>query len=140
MGKSVPKVFLDTNVLVYANDARDANKQRRAIDVVSEAIRTRQGVVSTQVLQEYAVVASTKLNQDEEAILRQLLTLEILEVVTVDPPLIRRSLEMSGRYRISYWDACILVAAEAAHCPLLLSEDLNAGQLYAATRVENPFA
>lgn len=133
------KVFLDTNVVVYANDARDPDKQARAIDVVSDAIRTSAGVVSTQVLQEYAAVASTKLNQDDESILRQLLTLETLEVVVVGPGLIRRSVEMSGRYRISHWDACILAAAEAAHCPLLLSEDLNAGQLYAATRVENPF-
>ena len=133
------KVFLDTNVVVYANDARDQEKQERAIDIVSEAIHTSTGVISTQVLQEYAVVAATKLNQEEEAILRQLLALETLEVVVVGPPLIRRAVEMSGRYRISQWDASILAAAEAAHCPLLLSEDLNAGQFYAATRVENPF-
>lgn len=135
----MPKVFLDTNVIVYANDARDPAKQARAIDVVSDAIRTSDGVISTQVLQEYAVAAATKLRQNEETILRQLLTLETLEVVAVSPALVRRSVEMSGRYRISHWDACILAAAEAAHCPLLLSEDLNAGQLYAATRVENPF-
>ena len=135
----MPKVFLDTNVIVYANDARDPAKQARAIDVVSDAIRTSHGVISTQVLQEYAVAAATKLRQNEETILRQLLTLETLEVVAVSPALVRRSVEMSGRYRISHWDACILAAAEAAHCPLLLSEDLNAGQLYAATRVENPF-
>ncbi len=133
------KVFLDTNVIVYANDARDPDKQARAIDVVSDAIRTSNGVVSTQVLQEYAVVAAVKLKQAEEAILRQLITLETLEVVAVSPALIRRAVGMSGRYRISHWDACILATAEAAHCPLLLSEDLNAGQLYAATRVENPF-
>ena len=133
------KVFLDTNIVVYANDARDPDKQARAIDVVSDAIRTSDGVISTQVLQEYAVAAATKLRQNEETILRQLLTLETLEVVAVSPALVRRSVEMSGRYRISHWDACILAAAEAAHCPLLLSEDLNAGQLYAATRVENPF-
>ncbi len=135
----VTKVFLDTNIIVYANDARDPDKQARAIDVVSDALRTRTGVLSTQVLQEYAVVAAVKLQQAEEAILRQLITLETLEVVAVSPALIRRAVGMSGRYRISHWDACILAAAEAAHCPLLLTEDLNAGQLYAATRVENPF-
>ena len=66
------KVFLDSNVIVYANDARDTVKQQRAIDLVTAAIREGTGVVSTQVLQEYAVAASTKLAQDEDAILRQL--------------------------------------------------------------------
>ncbi len=134
------KVFLDTNVIVYANDARDPLKQERAIDIVSVAIREGTGVVSTQVLQEYAVTASTKLAQDDDAILRQLQSLESLEIVVVQPPLIRRALEVSRRYRISYWDACILAAAEHARCPVVLSEDLNSGQLYASTRVDNPFA
>lgn len=133
------KVFLDTNVIIYANDARDSVKQQRSIDLVTTSIREATGVVSTQVLQEYAVVASTKLAQDEDAILRQLHTLESMEVVLVNPPLIRRALEMSRRYRISYWDACILAAAEHSRCSVVLSEDLNSGQLYATTRVENPF-
>ena len=133
------KVFLDTNVIVYANDARDTAKQERAIDVVTMAIRDATGVVSTQVLQEYVFAASTKLAQNDDAILRQLQALESLEVVIVPPPLIRRALEVSGRYRISYWDACILAAAEHARCPVVLSEDLNCGQLYAGVRVENPF-
>ncbi len=134
------KVFLDTNVIVYANDARDLVKQKQAIDIVTVAIREATGVISTQVLQEYAVAASKKLAQAEEAIPRQLQSLESMEVVVVHPPLIRRALEVSGRYRISYWDACILAAAEQARCSVVLSEDLNAGQLYANTRVDNPFA
>lgn len=59
----MPKVFLDTNVIVYANDARDLGKQERAIQVIGDAMRARNGVVSTQVLQEYAVVADTRLSQ-----------------------------------------------------------------------------
>jgi predicted nucleic acid-binding protein len=56
----VAKVFLDTNVIVYANDARDTVKQQRSIDLVTTSIRDA-GVVSTQILEEYVVVASTKL-------------------------------------------------------------------------------
>ena len=134
------KVFIDTNVVVYANDARDPVRQQRAVEVVSETIRSGSGVVSTQVLQEYAAVAAGKLGQGLDAILRQLHALEALEVVAVDAALIRRSVEMAERYRISHWDACILAAAEAARCGTLLSEDLNPGQLYADTRVVNPFS
>lgn len=136
---AVGKVFLDTNVVVYANDARDPGKQERAIAVIEDAIRTRNGVVSTQVLQEYAVVADTRLSQDPDAILRQLRALESLEVVLIAPQTIRRALEIRLRYQIGYWDACILAAAEWAACAIVLSEDLNPGQLYAGMQVQNPF-
>jgi predicted nucleic acid-binding protein len=134
------KSFLDTNLVVYANDARVPEKQARAIEVVARAIRDRTGVISTQVMQEYAVVAGSKLHQDADTILRQLLLLESLEVVQITPALIRRGLELQYRYQIDYWDASILAAAEHAHCGVLLSEDLNPGQLYATVRIENPFA
>jgi len=135
----VNKVFLDTNVIVYANDARDARKQAVAIDWVTRAIRDRIGVISTQVLQEYAVVAATKLGQAPDVVSRQLLLLESLEVIQITPALIRRSLELQFRYQIDFWDASILAAAEHANCAVLLSEDLNPGQLYANVKVQNPF-
>ena len=134
------KVFLDTNLIVYANDTRDAQKQARAIELITTAMREGTGVISTQVMQEYAVVAAGKLRQDPDTILRQLLLLETLEVVQITPALIRRALELQFRYQIDYWDAGILAAAEHARCHLLWSEDLNPGQLYATVRVENPFA
>lgn len=134
------KSFLDTNLIVYANDARTPEKQARAIEVVTRAMRDGTGVISTQVMQEYAVVAGGKLHQDPDTILRQLLLLESLEVVEITPALIRRGLELQFRYQIDYWDASILAAAEHAQCAVLLTEDLNPGQLYATVRIENPFA
>jgi len=133
------KRFLDTNVIVCANDVRLPEKQARAIEVVTRAIRDGSGVISTQVMQEYAVVAGSKLHQDPDTILRQLLLLESLEVVLITPALIRRGLELQFRYQIDYWDASILAAAEHAQCSVLLTEDLNPGQLYANVRIENPF-
>ena len=113
------KVFLDTNLIVYANDTRDAQKQARAIELITTAMREGTGVISTQVMQEYAVVAAGKLRQDPDTILRQLLLLETLEVVQITPALIRRALELQFRYQIDYWDAGILAAAEHARCHLL---------------------
>jgi len=133
------KAFLDTNLIVYANDARVPEKQSRAIEVVTQAMRDGTGVISTQVMQEYAVVADSKLHQDPDTILRQLLLLESLEVVQITPALIRRGLELQFRYQIDYWDASILASAEHARCTVLLTEDLNPGQLYAAVRTVNPF-
>ncbi len=134
------KVFLDTNIIVYANDPRDAKKRSRAIECITRVMDDGAGVVSTQVLQEYAAIAHAKLHQDQDLILAQLLLLESLEVVLIRPAIIRRALELQWRYRIDYWDASILAAAEHARCTVLLSEDLNPGRLYANVRVENPLA
>ena len=56
------KYFIDTNVLIYANDAQDTNKQTQAIQLVSQLMRNDTGVLSTQVMQEYAMWLSTNLD------------------------------------------------------------------------------
>jgi predicted nucleic acid-binding protein len=134
------KTFIDTNIIIYANDARDEQKQKRALAIVAEHMRLGTGVISTQVLQEYAHVALNKLHQRQDVILRQLVLLEGLEVIPQNPALIRRSVEIKATYQISFWDACIISAAEHAKCNIILSEDLNNGQFYSGIAMENPFA
>ena len=56
--------FFDTNVLVYADDKAAPAKQRRAVALVTDHRRTRTGVVSLQVLQEYFVTVTRKLHVD----------------------------------------------------------------------------
>ena len=133
------RVFIDTNIIVYANDARDNDKQHSALDIIAQHMKGGTGVISTQVLQEYAHVALTKLNQRQDVVLRQLVLLEGLDIVYQSPALIRRSIEIRAAYRISFWDACIISAAEHASCDVILSEDLNAGQSYSGINMENPF-
>lgn len=132
--------FLDSNVVVYANDGREPAKQKRALDLIADAMRTGNGVISTQVLQEYANVALTKLGQRQDVVLRQLALLERLEVVAQTPALVRRAVELHGLYGIAFWDAAIVAAAENRGCDRILSEDLNAGQFYGGVVVSNPFA
>ena len=134
------KAFIDTNVLVYANDQRDARKQETAIALVECLLRDGSGVISTQVLQEYVVTARARLGLDADVILRQVAVLETLEFVVVTPPLIRRAVEIAARYQLNYWDAAIVAAAELARCARIVSEDFSHDTLYAGIRVENPFA
>ncbi len=82
------KEFIDTNIVVYANDAADPRKQDRAIELIRRLIETGNGVVSSQVLVEYTAVATGKLGQPHEAVTRQLFNLERLEVVLVNGTLI----------------------------------------------------
>lgn len=132
--------FIDSNVVVFANDGRDAAKQKVALAVIGDAIRSGNGVISTQVLQEYANVALGKLGQRQDVVLRQLALLERLQVVSQTPVLVRRGVELQGLYGISFWDAAMVAAAESRGCARILSEDLNAGQFYTGVAVINPFS
>ena len=133
------QIFIDTNIFVYANDARDTEKQKKAISIITNLVKTQEGVVSTQVLQEYAYVAIAKLRQRAEIVLRQLKILETFEVVNQSPELIRRAVEIMQTYKISFWDSCIISNAEQANCSQIYSEDLNSGQYYSGVKIVNPF-
>lgn len=130
--------FIDTNILVYANDRRDPSKQARALQVISEAILSGTGVISIQVLQEYANTALNKLKQERMIVLNQLALLNQLNVVEPTPQMVTRAVELTGIFPLSFWDASIVAAAETAGCQKLLSEDLNSGQYYGLVRVVNP--
>lgn len=134
------RVFIDTNVIVYANDRRDPAKQQRAMAVVAEHMRSGTAVVSTQVLQEYANVALTQLKQEDAVVLRILRLLESLKVVSMSAALVRRAVEIRKVYDVGFWDACIIGAAEEADCDSILSEDFNADQYYGGIVVVNPFS
>lgn len=130
--------FIDTNLIVYANDRRDKAKQASALAVVRKAIREGSGIISVQVLQEYANTALTKLGQEPTVVLRQLALLESMRVVCPDARMVSRAVELKSLYQISFWDASILAAAESTGCSRLLTEDLNDGQMYGSIRVMNP--
>ncbi|MEX1119299.1 MAG: PIN domain-containing protein [Terrimicrobiaceae bacterium] len=133
-------IFIDSNIVVYANDSRNSGKQQIALKIVSDALRSGTGVISTQVLQEYANVALGKLAQRQDVVLRQLAILERLVIVPQTPTLVRRAVELRTLYGISFWDASIVSAAESSECREIFSEDLNAGQFYGRAVVVNPFA
>ncbi len=133
------KYFIDTNILVYANDSRDQKKQTEAINLIKKLIKKGNAVISTQVLGEYAHVALNKLKQKPEIVIRQIKIFENFEVIKQSPDIITRGIELKILYKISFWDACILAAAEISKCNILLSEDLSTGQFYSGIKTINPF-
>lgn len=132
------KSFIDTNVLVYAVDDDSPAKQHIARALITE--QSGNAVVSTQVLQEYFVAATRKLNiaplQAKEIINA---TRNAFETIQVSPELINRAIDGSILWQVSFRDALIIAAAEDAACAVVFSEDLNPGQRYGGVRVENPF-
>jgi predicted nucleic acid-binding protein len=132
--------FLDTNVLLYAaaGKADFPSKFRRA----SELLLERRFGLSTQVLQEFFVNVTTKSAMGPMPIAEAKQWLKRLNkqpCVIVDRPLIETAIQISQRYRINYWDAAILAAAERLGAEIVYTEDLNHGQSYGPVRVINPF-
>jgi len=66
------------------------------------------GVISYQVLQEYANTALTKLHQQHTIVLRQLTLLESFEIVLLKPLLIRRAIGIRNAYGITFRDSSII--------------------------------
>ena len=134
------RVFFDTNVLVYAalGTGKDERKRKRALELIeSEDFGT-----SAQVLQEFFVTVVRKASRPLSAAtaLEWIEQLTAFPCQTIDHQLVRIAIEQSERYAISYWDAAILVAAEALGTHTVYSEDLNDGQRYGRVRVVNPFS
>jgi predicted nucleic acid-binding protein len=134
------RLFVDTNVWVYAVDVADPAKQARARAVTAPG----QGsdiVVSSQVLGEFYVITTRKLARplaeaDAAAMVERL---RYLPVVSVDADLVSRAIAGSREWHVSFWDALIIRAAEAAGCNVVLSEDLAEDQAYGAISVRDPF-
>jgi predicted nucleic acid-binding protein len=133
------KRFLDSNVLVYAFDAKDPDKQRVAQDILQSAALQQSAVVSTQVLAETYNVLTIKLRVDPLTAREAIRAAARLEVVDMTPDLVLQAIDCSITDRISIWDAGIVVAAQAAACRELVTEDLNPGQVIRGVRVVNPF-
>jgi predicted nucleic acid-binding protein len=132
------KVFLDTNILVYSLDQADAAKKARCRGLIRSLTAESKGVISTQVMQEFYVAATSKLGAEPLLTKDILRSLERFETVVVSPTLIKDAIDCSIINRLSFWDALIVVSAESAQCEVLWTEDLNHGQIIRGVRIENP--
>ncbi len=135
------KAFVDTNVLVYAYDRGAAGKQARSQELLTLLWMDKQGVISTQVLQEFCVTVRHKfvqplsLQQVREAVF----VYQRWQMVVNSADSILRALEVEQRYQLSFRDAMIVQAAASGGCEILYSEDLSHGQEYEGVLVLNPF-
>ena len=132
-------VFLDTNVLLYADDADAGPKTERARALLRRCMVDRTGVLSTQVLQEYYVNARKKLRMEGAAARARVELYLAFEVITISPALLLAAVDLHRLDSVSFWDALIIRAAEQAGCDTLYSEHLQAGRRFGGVRVVNPF-
>lgn len=127
--------FFDTNVLLYLLSGADARADR------AEAVLASGGVISVQVLNEFAAVAARKLRMPMAEIREVLATIRaVCKIVPVSEETHDKGLELAERYGLSIYDAMIVASALLAGCKALLSEDMQDGQIIEGSlEIRNPF-
>ena len=134
-------VFVDASVFLYARDAGEPAKQPRATSWLEYLWREQAGRTSLQVLSEYYVNATRKLDpglSPEEA-WDDVTALFTWRPHPVDEALLQCGRDIERRYRLSWWDSLVLGAAQLQGCSLLLSEDFRDGGVYGSVTVRSPF-
>ena len=135
------KAFVDTNVLIYAHDVDAAEKHQIAKAVLQTLWTERTGVLSTQVLQEFYVNVTRKIQSPlSKDLARLVVSSYAIWCVDTTAAEISTAFRIEDESRIGFWDALIISAAAKSGATRILSEDLNAGQRIAGVLVENPFA
>jgi predicted nucleic acid-binding protein len=135
-------VFVDTNVLVYAHDASETARQPVAQAVLGELWNRRAGALSTQVLQEFYVVATRKFDppmprRDARGLVDAYTNWRLVQI---DVPLILAASQLEERHTLSFGDALIVEAARRAGAARLVTQDLQAGRRLAGVLIDNPFS
>lgn len=139
---SAGSAFVDSNILLYAFLSKEPVKARKATALLDELSRTRSGVMSYQVLQEFVNVMRKGARPPMDVDRCEHIVSEMagrFEMVSPSLTLLQRALQLHSRYQISWYDALIVAAAQAGRCAVLYSEDLSSGQDYGDVRVINPF-
>ncbi len=134
--------FLDTNVLVYTFDQDNPHKRDQALLLVEHALQSGDGLISTQVVQEFCNLALRKFAVPLSAgECRAYLDEVLLPLCRVFPSegLFREALVLCEQHQLSWYDSLIVAAARAAGCATLYTEDLQNGMRFGGLVVRNPF-
>jgi len=136
------KYFIDTNIFVYTFDLRNKNKRNIAHDLIRKALSSQKGCISYQVVQEFLNVSLKKFEkpltlQDCQYYLNTVL--DPLCEVYAGIGLFMNALDISDRWKYSFYDSLIISAALSSKCRILYSEDLHHQQKIQDLEIINPF-
>lgn len=127
------KPFFDTNILLYLLSSDSRADQ-------AETLIADGGVISVQVLNEFASVASRKLKMDWSEIQDILTTIKtICRVVPITLEIHESGIAIAEKYKLSFYDSLILAAASHSECRIVYSEDMQDGQRIKNITIQNPF-
>ncbi len=131
--------FVDTNIFIYAQDASHPKKREQALDLLQRLSSQGRILISTQVLQEFAGVATRKLKlslPETHALLDELAK---LPVCTIDASTVKDAVTIHFAHQLSYFDSQVVACAAQNGCTYLYSEDMANGQTIKGVTIVNPF-
>jgi predicted nucleic acid-binding protein len=137
------RVFVDTNVLVYAYDRSEPEKQKQALWVLDRLVLAGRGVIDTQIIAEFFVAVTRKISNPlsvDEAYERVQNYLRVWPVLVVSEMVVLEAARGVRDHKFSFWDAQIWAAARLNQIPVVFSEDFNAGSVIEGIRFVNPFS
>ena len=133
--------FVDTNVLVYARDLSEPDKQPLAAAWMAQLWRDESGRTSIQVLNEYYVTVTRKLSPGLDPTLARddIRDLNAWRPAVIDRATMDTAWDLEDRFSLSWWDSLIVASAIGLGCDRLLTEDLADGQIFDGVVVVHPF-
>ncbi len=133
--------FVDANVFLYTQDVRDPRKREIADTLLARLWGDQAGRTSIQVLNEYYSVLTRKFRHAvaHEVVWADIEALMAWNPLPVDAEVMHRARHLELRYRLNWWDAMIVAAAQLQDCRILYSEDLHHGAVFDFVQVRNPF-
>ena len=131
--------FIDTNILIYTDDADSPEKQKVAVKLIESGWHNGNAVLSTQVLQEYFSASTRKLHLPADKAQRKIELLSHLEIASIGHQDIVRAIELHRLHSFSFWDSLIVRMAQKTGCAILYSEDMQHGQKLGGLKIINPF-
>lgn len=137
------RIFVDTNVLVYAYDRSEAAKQQRAVEVLDLLIASGKGVISTQVLSEFFNAVTRKIRMPltiEDAMASVENHTRAWQVLDVTTFIILEAIRGVRDHQLPFWDAQIWATARLNQVPVVLSEDFASNRTLDGVLFVNPFA
>ena len=135
-------ILVDTNILVYAYDRNEFEKQGQAIETLNRLQITGSGRLSTQCLAEFfnAVTRGPAPMLSVEDAAQQVEWLaRAWPVFDVTPPIVLEGIRGVREHQFNFWDAQVWATARLNQIPVVFSEDFNTGTLIEGVRFVNPF-
>jgi predicted nucleic acid-binding protein len=135
------KVFLDTNIIVYAYDTSAGEKHEKAVKIMEGLWDSGHGIISSQVLQEFFVNVTRKIANPLDVITAKEIVKDFLKwkIVIIDGEIILEAIDIYSKYKYSFWDSMIIASAIEGGARAILSEDLSDMQLIKGLTIKNPF-
>jgi len=135
------RIFVDTNIIVYAHDRSSEEKHEISKAILERLWKERNGVLSTQVLQEFFYIVTQKITPPLSIPKAKEIIKELLywQVIVNDGQTILQAIDLHKKYKYSFWDSLIIQSAIWAKAKMLLTEDLQSGQIIEGVKIVNPF-